>query len=435
LIKVYDEARRLGINGIFSAFNLPFRQHYETLRLSTSKVLLKWRQAASNWLLPREIYDKVGPFRDVGMAYDSDYTTRTRAYGFPIVCLAPSYVQNIGILGAYNNDWTNTAIDFVGERNRPAGSALVIHSFGQRVRRLLKGAKKDIKFGNYRIIAPLRAGCCWSYEAQNKAGASLVLKLLPLKNAANQDAIERILGDSNRRRAITHPNLAKYFEGGCEGEYLHVAFRYIQAPDLLSSVQFNGCFEYGKALPLLKQIASALAKLHEFNITHGNVRPGNVLIEQNKALLTDYGFGLHAIEKNNFVQTIKSSNGGDERLFRILQGVDRHARFEVKICLLREILEYSAPEQFSPTHEVDSKTDIYCFGATAYYALTGRSPFSHIKLSELPEAIFTRQIVPLEKHCPDIPPDFAELVMRCLHPEKSRRFENASELSDALANI
>jgi GT2 family glycosyltransferase len=117
LIQVYQDAKTAGMRGVFTALNVPFRASYSSLRLPTSEVLLKERQAALNWLLPREVYDAVGPFRDTGIAYDTEYCNRLAVLGIPVVCMKPSYVQNIGYHGAYQNGDFFTARDYVGRRD------------------------------------------------------------------------------------------------------------------------------------------------------------------------------------------------------------------------------------------------------------------------------------------------------------------------------
>jgi glycosyltransferase involved in cell wall biosynthesis len=117
LIRVHDEARDAGLRGVFTALNVPIRPGFGSARLPTGEVLLKERQAALNWLLPRDVYEAVGPFRDVGIAYDTDYCDRMAALGLPVICLRPSYVQNIGYHGAYQDDETYTAGDYVGRRD------------------------------------------------------------------------------------------------------------------------------------------------------------------------------------------------------------------------------------------------------------------------------------------------------------------------------
>jgi glycosyltransferase involved in cell wall biosynthesis len=117
LIRVYEESKAVGLRGVFAALNTPFRPHYDTRKLPTSEVLLKQRQPALNWLVPRDVYEEVGPFRDTGVAFDTDYTNRLIELGLPVICMRPSYVQNIGYHGAYQNGDTVTAPDYVGRRD------------------------------------------------------------------------------------------------------------------------------------------------------------------------------------------------------------------------------------------------------------------------------------------------------------------------------
>lgn len=117
LIMVRHEAEEAGLRGVFTALNVPFRPAFDAKTLPTSEVLIKERQAALNWLIPRNIYEEVGPFQDKGIAYDSEYCNRMAALNLPVICMKPSYVQNIGYLGAYQFDDTYTAPDYVGHRD------------------------------------------------------------------------------------------------------------------------------------------------------------------------------------------------------------------------------------------------------------------------------------------------------------------------------
>ena len=68
-----------------------------------------------NWFIPRDVYDQIGPFRDKGIAYDTEYCDRMAALKLPVICIKPSYVQNIGYHGAYQSDESYTANDYVGD--------------------------------------------------------------------------------------------------------------------------------------------------------------------------------------------------------------------------------------------------------------------------------------------------------------------------------
>ncbi|HUY91137.1 MAG TPA: glycosyltransferase [Pirellulales bacterium] len=144
LVRVSEEAAEAGLSGIFSAINFPTRPCYASVQLPTSEVLLKERQAAFNWLVPRDIYERVGPFRDAGVAFDTDYANRMAPLGIPVICLKPSFVQNIGYLGAYQSDNSHTARDYVGN----VGWYLRAHSMAWTMRgyaaRLARGATRRV---------------------------------------------------------------------------------------------------------------------------------------------------------------------------------------------------------------------------------------------------------------------------------------------------
>ena len=139
LVQVQEEARTAGIEGVFTALNVPFRVSYASATLPTSEVLLKERQAALNWLVPRDIYERVGPFLDRGIAYDTEYCDRMAALKIPVVCLKPSYVQNIGYFGAYQSSDLYVAPDYVGERDLWLRSRDVLFA-GKRALRAVKDA-------------------------------------------------------------------------------------------------------------------------------------------------------------------------------------------------------------------------------------------------------------------------------------------------------
>lgn len=117
LIQAHREANETGLRGVFTALNVPIRPSYSSVKLPSTEVLLKERQFALNWFIPRDVYEQVGPFVDAGIAYDTEYCRRLAAHNLPVVCMKPSYVQNIGYHGAYQDGELFTARDYVGRRD------------------------------------------------------------------------------------------------------------------------------------------------------------------------------------------------------------------------------------------------------------------------------------------------------------------------------
>ena len=157
LIRVYEDANAVGLRAVFSALNTPARPHFAERQLATSIVLLKERQMALNWLVPREVYDQVGPFRDAGVAYDTDYCDRMAELDIPVACLKPSWVQNIGYQGAYQSDDTLTAHDFIGRRD----AWLVLRDQYYAIRRIVLKTPEWVPNGRFknalkRLARPFR---------------------------------------------------------------------------------------------------------------------------------------------------------------------------------------------------------------------------------------------------------------------------------------
>jgi hypothetical protein len=146
LIRVYHEATRSGLFGVFAGLNIPALPHYEERRLPTSRVLLKRRQPALNWLVPAKVYEDVGPFQDTGIAYDTEYTGRLAARGIPVMCVEPSYVQNIGFRGSYQSDDTYAARDYVGRRD----ALMTLQDCWFGLRRRIVGATEKIPEGTFK---------------------------------------------------------------------------------------------------------------------------------------------------------------------------------------------------------------------------------------------------------------------------------------------
>jgi hypothetical protein len=93
LLRACESAWFEGITGVFAALDLPAWPGYRPLHLPTGPVVLKARQPAANWLLPRPVYDAIGPFRGAGTDSELDYRNRLTSAGFPVICLSPGSVR------------------------------------------------------------------------------------------------------------------------------------------------------------------------------------------------------------------------------------------------------------------------------------------------------------------------------------------------------
>ena len=154
-----------------------------------------------------------------------------------------------------------------------------------------------------------------------------------------------------------------------------------------------------QALELGRQLASALAAIHQCGLVHQDVKPRNILIESDSSRVRLVDFGL-AIEPS-LEPGVSMGPGG-----RV----------------------YAAPEQLTGNEQVDGRTDLYALGCVLYECLTAQPPFievdSHRRLRQ-----FARAAAPaLTDIAPKINPPLAELVTRLLERNPDNRYPTAEAL-------
>src|SRR5690606_12798645 len=96
---------------------------------------------------------------------------------------------------------------------------------------------------------------------------------------------------------------------------------------------------------------------------------------------------------------------------------------------------YMAPEQAAADPDVDHRADLYALGIVAYEMLTGRLPYAATTPPQLLAAHITQPPEPITTVRPDLPPELAAAVMRCLAKERSARWPTADALRDALERL
>jgi len=162
---------------------------------------------------------------------------------------------------------------------------------------------------------------------------------------------------------------------------------------------------------ILRAVAQALAVAHERGIVHRDVKPGNILLADGSAVVSDFGIA----------KAIVSAWAGSSDGIRTGTGVGVGTA------------KYAAPEQAMGDATTDHRADIYSFGVVAYELLAGVPPFEGDTPVQLVTAHLTETPRPLEELRPELPGALAELVMQCLEKSPDRRPASARALVDAIA--
>jgi streptogramin lyase/predicted Ser/Thr protein kinase len=174
----------------------------------------------------------------------------------------------------------------------------------------------------------------------------VALKVIASHLAEKEDFRERFLRESRLAARLDHPGVVPVYDAREEDGELIVAMRLVHGGDLKTRIAREGPLPPHRALDLLAQVAAALDAAHAAGIVHRDVKPHNILLEQDRAYLSDFGLAKAL---------------GDSGVLR-----------ETSIV---GTAEYMSPEQWRGA-DVGSAADVYSLGCVLYEAVTGIAPFA-----------------------------------------------------------
>ena len=237
----------------------------------------------------------------------------------------------------------------------------------------------------------------------------VVIKVLPEDVAAGISA-DRFRREIQVAAKLQHAHIVPVLSAGEVLGRPYFTMPFVEGESLRARLERTGDLPLPEAVRILREIASALAYAHRHGIVHRDIKPDNVLISDDFALVTDFGVAKalrdSAIAKD--VATVTTAG--------VAIGTP----------------EYMSPEQASGDPHVDHRSDIYSFGILAYEMLTGMTPFRGRTGNAMLAAHAIVPPEPIGKHRPNLAPWFAEVIMRCLEKRPSDRPQTAGEIVQLL---
>lgn len=246
-----------------------------------------------------------------------------------------------------------------------------------------------------------RGSAATVYLAKDRAlGVPVAIKVMRRGKAADETARRRFEREARAAASLAdHPNTVPVTRfGRLPDETPYLVMHYVHGRTLEERLAAEGHLSVAEATQILKEVASALALAHGKGIVHRDVRPANVLWddEKGRARLTDFG-----------IAAVISPTGSDvTRLTKTGQ-------------LLGDPTHLS-PEQLLD-EGVSELADMYLFGILGYELLAGRGPYDARTPTEWINAHLSREPRDLRELRDDVPPELAELLRRCLAKKPTHR--------------
>ena len=220
----------------------------------------------------------------------------------------------------------------------------------------------------------------------------------------------RLRREPEIHRRLEHESIVGLIDWFREGEEFFLVMEYVPGESLSARVKREGPLGFVEARDMMRGVLRAVAHLHEHDVIHRDIKPGNILLRPDgSAVLTDFGIAK----------------------FGWQQG-------ETKTQAGLGTPEYMSPEQVRGS-AIDYRTDIWSLGITLYEVLTGRKPFSRQGSGETPaeyagviSRIMAGELPDPRIHNPKVPDGAIRVINNALALQQEDRYGSAAEMLGAL---
>jgi serine/threonine-protein kinase len=258
----------------------------------------------------------------------------------------------------------------------------------------------DVIAGRYELVELIgRGGMSSVWKAHDRLlDRTIAIKLLHEQFTQDEEYVERFRREARSVAQLSHPNIVTVIDRGEDEGRQYIVFEYVEGENLKQLIERSGPLPVRDALLLTLQMARALGFAHERGLIHRDVKPQNVLLnEDGQPKVTDFGIARSVdVEGVTITGTVLGTS------------------------------EYIAPEQ-ARGQRVDALTDVYSLGVLLYELLAGRVPFQGENFVAIALRHVNEPAPSVLELRPDCPPRVGLAVERAMAKRPERRFGSMNE--------
>ena len=254
-----------------------------------------------------------------------------------------------------------------------------------------------------------RGGMGIVYSARDRRlKREIAIKVLPPELSFRADIRQRFLREAETAAQLNHPNIVPIYTVEEKDNLVYFVMSYIKGDNLGVRLQQHGPMAPVEVRRVLREVADALAYAHSRNVIHRDIKPDNIIIDEEtgRAMVTDFGIARALTDT------------GDSRLTATGMAIGTPA--------------YMSPEQSAGDKAIDGRSELYSLGVVGYQMLCGQTPFVASNTPSMLVKHLSERPIPVDERWPDLPPDLSRAVMMCLEKDPADRFPSAAAFALAL---
>jgi serine/threonine-protein kinase len=262
------------------------------------------------------------------------------------------------------------------------------------------------KLGRYDVEKEIGKGAMGTvYQGRDpKINRVVAIKTLALSQEFEADELEdvkeRFFREAETAGRLHHPNIVTIYDAGEEHDLAYISMEFLKGKDLTPWIKAGNLLPLRRVLEMVADSAEALAYAHDHNVVHRDVKPGNIMYDQDTQTLKITDFGIARITDSS----------------------------RTKTGMVLGTPSYMSPEQLAG-NKVDGRSDLFSLGVMLYQMVTGQLPFTADSMATLMYRIANEPHTPVHDIDDALPACVGEIIDRAMQKDPDTRYADGRAMA------